>query len=56
MDKEKEILFKKAQELSKKHKELKSAILQMVDELDKIELEYKKTIKKIKNETRSDTK
>lgn len=38
-----------AGKLAEKHAELKSVVMNILDEMDKIELEYKKIIEEIKN-------
>jgi len=46
--KTKQELLEDAQKLTEKHAELKSVIMNMLDEMDKIELEYNKIIEEIK--------
>ena len=41
-------LLEIAKDLADKHNELKSVVISMLDEMDKIELEYNKTIEEIK--------
>ncbi len=46
--KNKQELLEEAKKLAEKHAELKSAVINMLDEMDKIELEYNKIIEEIK--------
>jgi len=46
--KNKKDLLEYAQKMAEKHAELKSIVISMLDEMDKIELEYLKTIEEIK--------
>ena len=48
MEENQEILLNRAAELAEKHAELKSIVYKMLDDMDAMELEYKKIIKKIK--------
>lgn len=48
MENNKNELLEEARKLAEKHDQLKRLIYQMLDDLDKIELEYLEKIKKIK--------
>ena len=47
-EKTKQELLIEAQQLAEKHQELKKTILKMLDDLDKIEIEYNRIVDKIK--------
>jgi len=46
--KNKQELLEYVKQLAEKHTELKSVVMRMLDEMDKVELEYNKTIEEIK--------
>lgn len=46
--KNKQVLLEYVKELADKHAELKSVVINMLDEMDKIEIEYNRTIEEIK--------
>ena len=48
-EKNKNELLQEAKQLADKHSELKSVVIKILDDMDKIETEYQKIIKEIKN-------